>query len=186
MKDRMLAGELYLADDPELLADLARAQGLIERYNRTAHAEPEERERLLAQLLGAIGERVVIRPPFHCDYGSNITVGAGTFVNFGCVMLDVAPIALGAACRLGRSRTGITSRCRPGRADAPGRTRTSDPRLRRPPLEGQKNPMPWGFLSPLSRPATSPATFRRPQAPRRPPRRRPAARRRAGVRRPSR
>jgi maltose O-acetyltransferase len=100
MKARMLAGELYLADDPELLADLARAQGLLERYNRTAHAEAEERERLLGELLGSTGEGVVIRPPFHCDYGANIAVGARTFVNFGAVMLDVAPIALGEACQL--------------------------------------------------------------------------------------
>jgi maltose O-acetyltransferase len=100
MKARMLAGELYLADDPELLADLARAQGLLERYNRTAHAEPGERDRLLDELLGSAGEGVVIRPPFHCDYGSYIRIGAGTFVNFGAVMLDVAPIDVGAACQL--------------------------------------------------------------------------------------
>jgi maltose O-acetyltransferase len=101
MKARMRAGALYLADDPELLADLARAQELLERYNRTAHTEAEERGRLLGELLESAGEGVVIRPPFHCDYGANISVGARTFVNFGAVMLDVAPIALGEACQLG-------------------------------------------------------------------------------------
>jgi maltose O-acetyltransferase len=100
MKARMLAGELYLADDPELVADLARAQALTERYNRTGHHEQGERDRLLQELLGGVGEGVVVRPPFRCDYGAHITIGAGTFVNVDCVMLDVAPIALGQACQL--------------------------------------------------------------------------------------
>jgi maltose O-acetyltransferase len=100
MKERMLRGELYLADDRELDADHARAQELLERYNATRHAEQDERERLLRSLLGEVGAGVVVRPPFRCDYGAHISIGAGTFVNYGCVMLDVVPIRIGAACQL--------------------------------------------------------------------------------------
>ena len=100
MKERMLRGELYLADDPELAADVARAQVLLERYNATGHAEQEVRDRLLRELLGDVGEGVVVRPTFRCDYGSYITIGARTFVNYDCVMLDVAPIRIGAACQI--------------------------------------------------------------------------------------
>jgi maltose O-acetyltransferase len=100
MKDRMLRGELYLADDPELEADLARAQALVERYNATTHSEQEERDRLLRSLLGAVGPGVVIRTPFRCDYGTQVSIGAGTFVNYDCIMLDVAPIRIGAACQI--------------------------------------------------------------------------------------
>jgi maltose O-acetyltransferase len=100
MKERMLRGDLYLADDPEIAADQARAQELLERYNATPHAEQDERDRLLRSLLGEVGEGVVVRPPFRCDYGSHIAIGAGTFVNYDCVMLDVAPIRIGAACQL--------------------------------------------------------------------------------------
>jgi len=96
----MLRGELYIADDPQIEADQARAHDLMERYNATRHAEQDGRERLLRELLGEVGERVVVRPPFRCDYGSHISIGAGTFVNFDCVMLDVAPIRIGAACQL--------------------------------------------------------------------------------------
>ncbi len=99
MKQRMLRGELYLVDG-ELKADVARAQALLERYNATLHAERDLRDRLLRELLAEVGEEVTIRPPFFCDYGSNIAIGAGTFVNFDCVMLDVAPIRIGAACQL--------------------------------------------------------------------------------------
>jgi maltose O-acetyltransferase len=99
MKERMLRGELYRVD-AELKADLARAHGLRERYNATPLAERELRGRLLRELLGEVGEEVTIRPPFFCDYGSNIAIGARTFVNFDCVMLDVAPIRIGADCQL--------------------------------------------------------------------------------------
>lgn len=100
MKDRMLRGELYIADDRGLVADNARAQELLDRYNATLNGEQGERDRLLRQLLGDVGEGVVIKPSFRCDYGIYVTIGAGTFVNYDCVMLDVAPIAIGAACQL--------------------------------------------------------------------------------------
>jgi maltose O-acetyltransferase len=101
MKERMLRGELYRANDPQLQRELARAQDLMERYNATTHAEQELRAQLLLELLGAVGKSVVIRPPFRCDYGSNIRIGDDTFVNYDCVMLDVAEIRIGAACQLG-------------------------------------------------------------------------------------
>ena len=63
----MLRGELYLADDPELAADSARAQALLERYNLTLHTEQDERDRLLRELLGEVGEGVVVKPPFRCE-----------------------------------------------------------------------------------------------------------------------
>jgi maltose O-acetyltransferase len=100
MKARMLRGDLYRAVGEDIATDQARAQELLERYNATRHSEQELRSSLLRELLGEIGEDVVIRPPFRCDYGSNITIGSGTFVNFDCTMLDVAPIRIGAACQI--------------------------------------------------------------------------------------
>ena len=100
MKRRMLAGELYLADDPVIAAEQGRAHGLQERYNATRHDEQELRDSLLRELLGDVGEGVVVRPPFFCDYGTHISIGARTFANYDCVMLDVAEIRIGAACQL--------------------------------------------------------------------------------------
>jgi maltose O-acetyltransferase len=100
MKEQMLRGDLYRADDAELVADRTRAQSLLERYNATADAERDEREELLRVLLGDVGEGVVIQPTFRCDYGYNISIGADTFVNYDCVMLDVVPIRIGASCQL--------------------------------------------------------------------------------------
>jgi maltose O-acetyltransferase len=100
MRDRMLRGELYIADDPVLAAEHARAQELLDRYNATRHGEQGERDALLRSLLGAVGDGVVVKPAFRCDYGTPIAIGDGTFVNYDCVMLDVAPITIGAACQI--------------------------------------------------------------------------------------
>jgi maltose O-acetyltransferase len=100
MKERMLRGDLYDPDDPELVTDHARAQALLDRYNRSGHDERGERYRLLCELLGDVGDDVVVRPTFRCDYGTQITIGARTFVNYDCIMLDVAPIEVGCDCQL--------------------------------------------------------------------------------------
>jgi len=68
-RGRMLAGDPYLADDPEIVRDSRRAIGLCERYDRTSVLEQDERRRILAELLGTAGEGIEIRPPFHCDLG---------------------------------------------------------------------------------------------------------------------
>jgi maltose O-acetyltransferase len=100
MNDRRLRGELYIADDPEIAAAYVRAQELVERYNATSAPDQRHRDRLLRSLLGHVGDGVIVRPPFRCDYGTEISIGARTFVNFDCVMLDVAPIAIGEACQI--------------------------------------------------------------------------------------
>lgn len=100
MKARMLRGELYLSIGDEIAAEQARTAQLLERYNSAGHAEHELRADVLRELLGEVGDGVIVRPPFYCDYGSHISIGAGTFVNFGCVMLDVAPIRIGAHCQI--------------------------------------------------------------------------------------
>jgi maltose O-acetyltransferase len=100
MKQRMQRGELYIADDPELAADFARGQELVERYNALPQSRQDERDRVLRELLGEVGVGVVVRTEFRCEYGTPISIGARTFINYGCVMLDVAAIRIGAHCQL--------------------------------------------------------------------------------------
>jgi maltose O-acetyltransferase len=95
----MLSGEWYLADDPELDAMAARTARLLARVN-DLKAPAEHVAAALRELLAEVGEGVVIRPPFLCDYGDHIRVGAGTFINFGAVLLDCAPITIGEACQI--------------------------------------------------------------------------------------
>lgn len=98
-KQRMLAGEWYVPDDPELAADTERRIALCAAYNGGGSAD--ERARVLGELLGSVGEGARIRPPFHCDFGYHIRIGARTFVNFNAVLLDAAPITIGAYAQIG-------------------------------------------------------------------------------------
>jgi maltose O-acetyltransferase len=103
MRERMLAGDLYLADDPELGEASTRALDLADAYNATTVRQGPLRRRLLEELLGSIGEGTEIRPPFFVDYGSSIRIGARCFANFGLVALDVAPITIGDDVQIGPS-----------------------------------------------------------------------------------
>lgn len=100
-KQRMLAGELYRADDPELVADAARAAAWTARYNAAATARAEDLHALLAEGLGSVGANVVVRAPFYCDYGYNIHLEDGVFLNFGCIVLDVVAVRIGAGTHIG-------------------------------------------------------------------------------------
>ena len=99
----MLAGELYNPRDPDLVAERERARELVRLYNRTGATDRESRELILSELFGSVGESPAVEPPFRCDYGRQIAVGDRFFANFGCVFLDVCPIAFGDRCLLGPS-----------------------------------------------------------------------------------
>ncbi|KYF69507.1 sugar O-acetyltransferase [Sorangium cellulosum] len=101
MRERMLAGDPYIADDPEIAERSAAALDLAAAYNATSVRQRPLRRRLLEQLLGSVGEGTEIRPPFYVDYGAHITIGARCFANFGLVALDVAPITLGDDVQIG-------------------------------------------------------------------------------------
>lgn len=100
-RQRMLDGDLYIADDPELAADSLRARRLQDRFNRTLADEADERRRILAELLGGFGAESEIRPPFFCDYGYQIRLGVRVFANFGLMALDVASITVGDDVQIG-------------------------------------------------------------------------------------
>jgi maltose O-acetyltransferase len=100
-RERMLAGDLYIADDPELASALRRATRLADEYNALAPRDRKAAKPILAALLGAVGAETVVRAPIYVDYGEHLTIGARTFVNFGLIALDVAPIAIGDDCQLG-------------------------------------------------------------------------------------
>ncbi|MBB2946805.1 maltose O-acetyltransferase [Actinoplanes lutulentus] len=101
MHARMLAGELYIADDPDIARESARARRLAHEINAMDPTDDDRRRELLTELLGGFGEGSEIRPPFQCDYGFQTTVGARTFANFGLVVLDVAKVTIGDDVQIG-------------------------------------------------------------------------------------
>lgn len=95
-REKMLQGEPYLATDSELTGQRVSARRLWRRYNASDPDDTSQRTAVLRQLLGSIADDVLIEPPFYCDYGSQIHLGAGVFINMNCVFLDPAPITIGA------------------------------------------------------------------------------------------
>ncbi|MBY5399838.1 sugar O-acetyltransferase [Rhizobium leguminosarum] len=100
-KEKMLAGEMYNAADPEIQAELLLTGAWLKRYNDTLGDTAERWNALLLERLGAVGLGAVIRPPFHCDYGFNIRIGAWVYINYNCVILDVAAVTIGDGTAIG-------------------------------------------------------------------------------------
>ena len=100
-KQKMLAGELYRPGDPEILADLTATQSWLARYNAALGRSTDQQHALLRERFGAVGTGCVVRPPFFCDYGFNIRLGANVFMNFNCVVLDVVTVEIGDGTQIG-------------------------------------------------------------------------------------
>ncbi len=125
-KEKMLAGDLYIADDPELAIAARRAHLLAREYESRYAVDREAAQKVLEELLGSVAPDVHIKPPFVVDYGSYITIGAGTFANYGLVALDVAAITIGQDVQIGPNVQLLTP------------THPIDPELRRAKYEAAK------------------------------------------------
>jgi len=102
-QEKMLRGELYDPQDPELVVARNRARKLCALFNRTNPDEAEYRAELMRELFGQMGRSVFIEPPFYCDYGINITLGNGVYLNYNCTILDPAEVSIGDNTLIGPS-----------------------------------------------------------------------------------
>lgn len=100
-KEKMLSGELYDPLDTQLSEERMRTRLLIKELNDTREDEPEERARILKELIPNAGSGLWLQPPFYCDYGSNMVVGEKVFFNFNCVVLDVMQVTIGSRTLFG-------------------------------------------------------------------------------------
>ncbi len=94
-KDKMIAGELYRANDDLLRNERKRARRLLKLFNDSLPDETAKRAATLQELLGALGLQAEIEPPFFCDYGYNISIGDKFYANFNCIILDCAKVIIG-------------------------------------------------------------------------------------------
>ncbi|MET0968633.1 MAG: sugar O-acetyltransferase [Tardiphaga sp.] len=100
-KQKMLAGELYRPGSPELVVDEKANKTWLATYNAVLDRPVGERHALLSGHFGAVGADCVVRPPFFCDYGYNIRLGDGVFLNFNCVILDIVTVTIGDRTQIG-------------------------------------------------------------------------------------
>lgn len=100
-RDRMLSGAPYRSDDADLVASRRACQRLLAEFNAAGPDDDDVRERVLHALLGSVGDRTVVLPRFQCDYGTYISIGSGSFVNYDAILLDCAPITIGDGVSIG-------------------------------------------------------------------------------------
>jgi maltose O-acetyltransferase len=91
----MLSGDPYQANDPDLVASRRACQRLLDIFNATGEDDDDRRQQLLRELLGSLGDGSVVLPQLRCDYGTYISIGANSFVNYDAILLDCAPITIG-------------------------------------------------------------------------------------------
>ena len=114
-KEKMLSGEWYDAvgnpeltaewydavGNPELTAELMTCRDKIYELNRLHPKDTATRNILLRSLIGHMGRNVVILSPFFCDYGTQISIGDDTYINFNLTVLDEAPVTIGSHVFIG-------------------------------------------------------------------------------------
>jgi len=108
--EKMLAGKIYSAENPEILEMLNRTKDLCWEYNQIRPTMIKERNEKLHQILGKCDEDTFINQPFYCDYGKHIRVGKRFFANFGLTVLDEAYVTIGNDCFIGPN-VGIYTAC---------------------------------------------------------------------------
>ncbi|MFD0937929.1 hypothetical protein ACFQ12_22440, partial [Methylobacterium trifolii] len=71
------------------------------RYDASNTLSQPERQALPAERFMGVGAGANVRPPFDSDYGTDIPLGGGAVLDFGCVILDVVEVRIGALTRTG-------------------------------------------------------------------------------------
>ena len=101
-KEKMLAGEVYSAVDPELIEELMATREILYEYNSLRPSETQRMKKILKGLLGHVADdKFLINQPFRCDYGKQISIGKRFFANFNFTVLDEAPVTIGDDCFIG-------------------------------------------------------------------------------------
>ena len=114
-KQKMLASELYNSGDSTLLRDRYRARQELRKFNGNSELDYslaelyEIRTKILGGLLGKLGDNCWIEPPFYCDYGYNIFLDEGVYMNFNCIILDPNKVHIGKNVQIGSNVQIITA-----------------------------------------------------------------------------
>ena len=108
-REKMLAGEEYDCYDAELANMAVTVRHRVAAYNASAPDAHGEREWLLGEIFGAVARGVHVEPPLFVDFGVHTTIGEDTYINVNCVIVDDAPISIGARVLIGPSVQLITA-----------------------------------------------------------------------------
>lgn len=104
--DRMVEGKLYNSASKDIEKQHLDGMARCHRFNRISVRRVKAKQRALEKLVpSAKGKGFGAFAPFYCEYGVNIIVGEGCFVNYNCTFLDIAPITFGNGVWVGANVT---------------------------------------------------------------------------------
>lgn len=109
---RIFDGVMYKPGDPELAAIKLKAHNLNIDFNKLHEDQTEERNAILKELIGSIGENTRIQGPITFHYGTHTTIGHHTFINFNFTCQDDGKVTIGNHNDFGPNVTIVTP-CHP-------------------------------------------------------------------------
>lgn len=95
-KERRDKGLPYISDDA-VFEEQRVCRRILQRLNTVDRSDFEEIGKIVKELFGK-SENAFLNPPFYCDYGSHIEVGKNLFMNYNCMIIDVAKVTIGDNC----------------------------------------------------------------------------------------
>ena len=96
--EKCMAGEPFIGErDPQIMEMTLRTKRLLAEFNATDLADTARRQQLLRDMLGRVGQAVHVDMDFHCEYGRNSVVGAGSVVTRS---IPANCVAVGNPCRV--------------------------------------------------------------------------------------
>ena len=107
-EERIFKGGLYASEEPELVEKKRKAHKLSQDYNTLYEEEQEAREKILQELLDAVGEGTFMLGPIHFHYGCHTQIGSHCFMNFNFTVQDDAKVTIGDHCNFGPNVTIVT------------------------------------------------------------------------------
>ena len=95
-KEKAKAGYLYNANyDSEIVNEIEKCTDLCYEYNQIKPSDEENKNRLLKQIIGNLGENAKVTAPFWCDFGYNLYIGDFFYSNHNLVITDGAKVEIG-------------------------------------------------------------------------------------------
>ena len=91
----MKGGKWINGITPEIEQKLAATEDLCFQLNSIAPSHKEERDCIIRKIMGRIGNKYVLHSPFHCDFGTQISIGENFVGNFNLTILDEAEVVIG-------------------------------------------------------------------------------------------
>ena len=107
-QEKMKQGFLW-NDDEENLALQAKCKSLVKKFNDLPAEMMKEKEALLHDIFGEVGDNVWLNSPLTAAVGKYVSIGEGTYANMNLTLIDDWKITIGKNVLIGPNVTICTT-----------------------------------------------------------------------------